>query len=233
MRVAFGGTCMYLSLPFFVMVHITGLILLVEQVFIPLYALRRRRIADYVIIDRYKIAGLTFMDKVNCAFCGYANGSAHYLNVWLDEVAAAASRISLRQKLVSLPVLLLYLPVLIVAQWVTLHIIYELLVAAPLGLRSLSAESAKRQLGELPAYADTTSWFMRVVRFEKRFVIRLAYALSQIEAGWCPLKHLETRPGVQYPGHHQHFYAADEVDQMLTTLVERGNVLPSKDICPK
>lgn len=225
-RVAFGGTCMYLSLPFFVMVHITGLMLLVEQVFIPLYALHPRRIADYVIIDRYKIAGLTFMDKVNCAFCGYANGSIHYLNVWLDEVAAAASRISLRQKLVSLPVLLLYLPVLIVTQWVTLHIIYELLVATPLGLRSLSAEPAKRQLGELPAYADTTSWFMRVVRFEKRFIIRLAYALSQIEAGWCPLKHLEARPGVEYPDHHRHFYARDEVDRMLVTLVDHGSVLP-------
>lgn len=232
-RVAFGGTCMYLSLPFFVMVHITGLMLLIQHVFIPLYALRRRSIADYVIIDRYRIAGLTFMDKVNCAFCGYANGSVHFLNVWLDELAAAAPRISLSQKLISLPVMLIYLPVLVVAQWATLHIIYEMLVAAPLGLNSQPAESAKRQLGQLPAYADATTWFMRVVRFEKHFMIRLAYALSQIEAGWCPLKHLETRPGVDYPDHHRHFFTGDEVDRMRVTLVERGSVLPSKDVCVK
>jgi len=232
-RVAFGGTCMYLSLPFFVMVHITGLMLLIQQIFIPLYRLRKRSIADYVIIDRYRIAGLTLMDKINCAFCGYANGSVHFLNTWLDELAAAAPRISLRQKVTSLPVLLIYLPVLTVAQWVTLHIIYEVLVAAPLGLYSLSADSAKSQLGQLPAYADSTTWFMRLVRFEKLFAIRMAYALSQIEAGWCPLKHLETRPGVEYPDHHRYFFTGDEVDRMLVTLVERGSALPSKDICLK
>ncbi|AFM13888.1 hypothetical protein [Turneriella parva] len=229
-RVAFGGTCMYLSLPFFVMIHVTGLMLLIQYFLNPVYALSRRAIADYVIIDRYRIAGLTFMDKVNCAFCGYANGSVHFLNCWLDEVAAAAPRITLRQKLIALPFLLMYIPVLVIAQWVTLHIIYELLVATPLGLRNLPANAARQQLDELPAYADTHSWFMRVVRFEKHFIIRLAYALSQIEAGWCPLKHLETRPGVEYPEHHRHFYQADEVELMLATIVDHGSVLPENKI---
>ncbi|MCP3685527.1 MAG: hypothetical protein GY861_22995 [bacterium] len=35
--------------------------------------------SDYIKIDRHKLEYLTWFDKINCAYCGYANGFANYL----------------------------------------------------------------------------------------------------------------------------------------------------------
>ena len=33
---------------------------------------------DYIRIDRHKLNYLTFIEKINCVYCGYANGFAGY-----------------------------------------------------------------------------------------------------------------------------------------------------------
>ncbi|MFC1754533.1 hypothetical protein ACFL96_14250 [Thermoproteota archaeon] len=35
---------------------------------------------DYIKVDRYKLSYLGPMDKINCAYCGYANGLLNYAN---------------------------------------------------------------------------------------------------------------------------------------------------------
>lgn len=49
------------------------------QVCFPLYGLRRPRRADYISLDRARLRYLPFIDKVNCAYCGYANGVLAYV----------------------------------------------------------------------------------------------------------------------------------------------------------
>lgn len=42
------------------------------------YGISRVARADYVIIDRHHLAYLNFIEAMNCAFCGYANGIIAY-----------------------------------------------------------------------------------------------------------------------------------------------------------
>lgn len=225
-RVMFGGTCMYLSLPFFIIVHTTGLFLMIQCVLTPLFDLKRRDLRNYVIIDRHRISGLTLMDRINCMFCGYANGSLHFLNTWLDDVAERAADLHWFRRLVAGLVLAFYLPILAILQVITLHLIYDLLVAQPLGLHSMPRIAGLRKLNGISTYTKIHfSPFSILLRFEKLFAIRLSFALAQIESSWCPLKHLDRRLEASYPEHHQSFFHADEVADMLATLAEEGSAL--------
>jgi hypothetical protein len=49
-----------------------------------IYGIPRVRRADYIVIDRYKLAYLNTIEKANCDFCSYANGLLAYVR----EVAA-------------------------------------------------------------------------------------------------------------------------------------------------
>ncbi len=40
--------------------------------------------SEYIKVDRYKLSKLNFVDKLNCAYCGYANGWLSYAT----EIAA-------------------------------------------------------------------------------------------------------------------------------------------------
>ncbi len=44
----------------------------------PAWGMERVRRADYVIVDRHRLAYLNGIEKLNCAFCGYANGVIAY-----------------------------------------------------------------------------------------------------------------------------------------------------------
>ena len=50
-----------------------------------LYKLPLIKHATYVKIDRQKLKYLTWHEKFNCAYCGYANGVAHYVTVIVAE----------------------------------------------------------------------------------------------------------------------------------------------------
>ena len=39
-----------------------------------LYAIKRVKRSNYILLDRQKLKYLRLYDKVNCAYCGYANG---------------------------------------------------------------------------------------------------------------------------------------------------------------
>lgn len=54
------------------------LLALYQYTVFPLLSIPRVRRSQYIRIDRHKLSYLTVWEKVNCAFCGYANGVIMY-----------------------------------------------------------------------------------------------------------------------------------------------------------
>jgi hypothetical protein len=51
---------------------------LYHRICFPLYGLPYVERKNYIRIDRHKLQYLLWYDKLNCAYCGYANGLLHY-----------------------------------------------------------------------------------------------------------------------------------------------------------
>jgi hypothetical protein len=52
---------------------------LYQSICFPLFRIKNVRRRDYVVIDRQKLAYLNGIEKVNCVYCGYANGVFAYV----------------------------------------------------------------------------------------------------------------------------------------------------------
>ncbi|TDE39098.1 hypothetical protein [Antarcticimicrobium sediminis] len=50
-----------------------------QAVCFPVYRIEKVRRADYIAIDRYHLAYLNGLQKLNCVYCGYANGLIAYV----------------------------------------------------------------------------------------------------------------------------------------------------------
>ena len=57
---------------------------LYQAICFPVYGVEKVRRADYIAIDRHQLAYLNWLQKLNCIYCGYANGLMGYAR----EVAA-------------------------------------------------------------------------------------------------------------------------------------------------
>ncbi len=57
---------------------------LYQAVCFPVYGIPKVRRRDHIVIDRQRLAYLNGLQKLNCIYCGYANG----LIGWVREVAA-------------------------------------------------------------------------------------------------------------------------------------------------
>ncbi|GAB4150577.1 MAG: hypothetical protein Tsb0016_22320 [Sphingomonadales bacterium] len=55
-----------------------GLLWLYQQTCFRAYRIPRVRRADYVVIDRHRLGYLNLIERLNCAYCGYANGLLAY-----------------------------------------------------------------------------------------------------------------------------------------------------------
>jgi ElaB/YqjD/DUF883 family membrane-anchored ribosome-binding protein len=55
-----------------------------QAVCFPIYGIPKVRRADYLLIDRRRLAYLNFIEKLNCEYCSYGNGVLAYVS----EVAA-------------------------------------------------------------------------------------------------------------------------------------------------
>lgn len=49
-----------------------------QAVCFPVYKIPKVKRKDYIIVDRGKLTYLRFIDKLNCVYCGYANGVIAY-----------------------------------------------------------------------------------------------------------------------------------------------------------
>ncbi len=50
-----------------------------HRICFPLYGIKCLKRSDYIIIDRHKLKYLSFIEKLNCIYCGYMNGFFSYL----------------------------------------------------------------------------------------------------------------------------------------------------------
>jgi hypothetical protein len=55
-----------------------------QRICFPIYGIPRVRRADYILLDRHRLAYLNGIEKLNCQYCGYANGIFAYVT----EIAA-------------------------------------------------------------------------------------------------------------------------------------------------
>jgi hypothetical protein len=73
----------YLSMPFIYMMIVPLIIIdifleVYHRICFLLYGLPYVIRSDYIRIDRHKLLYLNFMERINCAYCSYANGWTHY-----------------------------------------------------------------------------------------------------------------------------------------------------------
>lgn len=73
----------WLSFPFIWMMIFPLIILdffmeIYHRICFPLYGIKVIKRKNYIRIDRYKLSYLKWYDKINCAYCGYANGLLNY-----------------------------------------------------------------------------------------------------------------------------------------------------------
>ena len=50
-----------------------------HKICFPLYGIPYLKRKDYIRLDRHRLEYLSFFDKINCTYCAYANGLAHYI----------------------------------------------------------------------------------------------------------------------------------------------------------
>ncbi len=51
---------------------------LYQWICFPLFGIRRVQRRDYIVVDRHKLTYLNGIEKLNCIYCGYANGVFAY-----------------------------------------------------------------------------------------------------------------------------------------------------------
>lgn len=218
-----GGLSMYTCIPFLMVMHVTICVALYQWILRPLLGIPRVRWADHVVIDRHRIEALSWFDKFNCMFCGYANGLTTMANREMDHIAHAHADIALWKKLLIAPVLIAFVPLMLVFE-LALQVIYNIMVSRPLGMHRVSLAEAAAVLekdGYGNQYSAPARWLLRTA---KSPLLRFSLALEQIESSWCPLKHFETRQGVVYPKHHDRFFGPHQIEEMRRVLTTDGTV---------
>ena len=226
LRTFFGGFLQYLSVIEFVLLHLSVIIVLYRWMLTPFFKLRKFRIKDYMLLDRGKIEGMCAFDRVNCQFCGYANGTAKLWNDELDEMARADLGKG-NPLLAAVTVLYsLCLLVFLFFQFILSKVLF-VLIALFLGLHWAKTGEIRAELAA-EDYAGSHRFPLRgILRFAKLYASSLALNLEQIESQWCPLKHIE-REGAMIPEHHKNFYDQDKFGEALEILAKDGSVSPRK-----
>lgn len=59
-----------------------------QTICFPLYRIPKVRRSDYIVVDRHRLAYLNVIEKLNCAYCGYADGLLAYTRQILSRTEA-------------------------------------------------------------------------------------------------------------------------------------------------
>jgi hypothetical protein len=235
LRVTIGGGSMYLSLPLFLFAHLVFIELLLNRILTPLLGLQKLKTTNYIVLDRHRIKGLSRFDKINCVFCGYANGISVLLNEKICQIAERRKELgsfsSSFNILLSI-ILAVFLPFLVIVKFAGMDIIYDILVSRPLYMHRTRTKDIKRKVlstGSADIFNQNTLFDMLILH-SKIIVIRLIEALEQIESSWCPIKHKKAGEDVRYPLHHRNFFEPDDLEEMRRTLYRNGTVSDKKPL---
>lgn len=233
-RTLVGGFSMYLSIPFWIIFHVTIATFLYQWIMRPLFGIKRLKWGDYVILDRHRIEGLVKIDKFNCLFCGYANGISTLINAELDHLNQLDGKSPLYKRVLATFSALVFIPFILVGDFLCVRLNYDMIIAPFLGMHSTTFSEIQKALiaEEWGKNFNPVGRFLFI--YAKNVFRRIALLLEQIESSWCPLYHLEKRVGVVYPEHHKNFLQKHELDKMREVLSTRGSVSdrPPKDVSP-
>lgn len=222
-RTLVGGGSMYLSIPVFAVLHAAVLPIL-ERVVAPLLGLELTPGRRFLVIDRHRIRGLPLLDRLNCAFCDWANGLALRLHARLDAIDAWEGELAAGRRALLGVAILPLAPLIAGVQLLGVRLVFDVLVSRPLGMRRTSSREALA--GLRAGFGDRRRGLARLaLRHEKVFAVRLTAALAQIESAWCPLRNLCPRAHCERPAHHERFLAPDGIEAMRRILRARGTVL--------
>eukprot|EP00708_Paratrimastix_pyriformis_P004261 GAFH01003111.1.p1 GENE.GAFH01003111.1~~GAFH01003111.1.p1 ORF type:complete len:199 (-),score=22.80 GAFH01003111.1:223-819(-) len=192
----------------------------------PFFSVKRFRIRDYLLLDRGTISRMCIFDRINCEFCGYANGTAKLWNDELDELSK--SELKSRNIFAKL-IIALYtgcLAIFLFFQFFLSKVLF-FFIASFLGLQFADTKVLRKDL-HTSGYAASHGWLLRnLLRASKLYALSLAINLEQIESAWCPLTHLK-RQGAVVSEHHKNFYDRDHLEDCLATLAKEGTVSPRK-----
>lgn len=225
-RTVIGGGLMYLSIIEFCFIHLAPITILYQWMLAPFFAVKKFRMRDYIVIDRHRIEGMTLFDKLNCVFCGYANGSTKLWNDQLDEISRAdLGSGNIISKLIA------FLFSLCIACFLVFNFIFSKILFTIISLfhayHRVSVGEIRKSLKE-ENYAGSHGFILRgLLKFAKTYAKTLMLNLEQIESSWCPLKHVETQTTV-FPDHHKNFFARDDYKGALSALGRDGSVSPKK-----
>lgn len=229
LRTTAGGLSMYLCIPILVLLHLSFVVIFYQWLLRPLFGTTRLQWKDYVILDRHRIQGLCFVDRVNCLFCGYANGLCTLINKELDQLQSLDAEMGIAKRGLLVSIMLIMLPIGLIFE-LSFQLIYNIFVSRPLGMHRVSIKETSHLLTQ-QHYASQFPMPIRLpILSAKSTFLRFAMALEQIESSWCPLRHFERREGVVYPEHHKHFFGPDEIAAMREVLLSEGTVSARKPI---
>lgn len=229
-RTLVGGFSMYLSIPIWIIFHVTIATFLYQWIMRPLFGIKRLRWHDYVILDRHRIDGLVKIDKFNCLFCGYANGITTLINSELDHLNQLDGKSPLLNRIVATFSALVFIPFIIVGDIVCVRFNFDFIIAPILGMHTSSFNDVQKDLMNKNWGKNFNPLGKMLFIYAKNVFTRIALLLEQIESSWCPLYHLENRTDVVYPEHHKNFFKSHELDKLRDVLSSRGSV---SDRAPK
>lgn len=224
LRVIAGGGSMYLSIPIQVLFHTTLAVAFYQWFVRPLFGIPRVLWRNHVLLDRRRIRGLSAIDKLNCEFCGYANGLTTMMNMELDHLSHFKGNLPLWKKvlvgLLSVPAL----SILATGEIFGMQVIYNILVSRPLGMHRVTMAEAAKVLAKHGYGSQFPFLGKLLIQSAKNLFFRFSMALEQIESAWCPLKYIEQREGFVHPEHHKKFFGPDELEKMRRVLSDIGTV---------
>ncbi|GAV20427.1 hypothetical protein MMIC_P1392 [Mariprofundus micogutta] len=231
LRLVLPAIGMYLVIPVYLFLHLICIKLLYNLMVCPLLGVERINLRNYIIIDRHLIPGISMTARFHCVYCGYANGLCVAMGVLLTHVSTEA-RISTtgfsRGLVMGLYLFTSFLSAL--CQSIVIFM-YNITISPPLGLHRVSMKEAYDKMSET-GFGDEFTVFGKVgstfLRYEHSCALLLANALEQVESQWCPIKHLDKRPEVVYPEHHEFFVERCELCELKKILCTEGSVSPRK-----
>ena len=221
-RVILGGFTMYLSLPFFLLHQLIYLQLFGNWILPKLIPIRRIPLSDYFILDRYGIKQLPWFDRVNCLYCGYANGFAMYWDAKLEEINEVDfEQLSTLHKFILSVSIVLLIPFCLIFKFHG-YLIYYRIVSNFLGLHRYSST---KQFINLRKESSKNNEHILARLFLINEIIecsRLNNNLEQIESAWCPFRHLGKYPDIVIPDHHANFLFPEQIETVRKILLEKG-----------
>lgn len=228
-RTVAGAIPQYFIIPALIVIHVTLAVVLYQWLLRPLLGTRRVRWSDHVIIDRYRIREMTWFDKFNCMFCGYANGLCTMINKELDHTAEMRVAVAIWKRPLLFVICVSALPAYLFFE-ICFIIVYDILVATALGYHRISMSQAWAILRDKHYAKAHGSFFRTWLYVMKSVMLRFSGCLDQIESSWCPLRHFDAHEGVVYPDHHRNFFGSDELEKLRDVLRSVGTVSSRKPL---